>query len=239
MSLPSVVPMPLFLSGRFVNPELELGDLKYSIDGSEFENHPTIPTVVEGHALVVLTVEQRAAVNWVLFKLEDSDGNEWKAVTAVVDNTARQVWTHPNRRLTQALQDLAQELAMAAISIRRGDSITLEFTGLGNLENADNIWFTVKDRFGDPVDTLAQLQVSLVDGLLHLNGSSEVTAEDGTIVVDDPISGDLSITLEPSSSALLVPGSGYEYDLQVVRTTGAINTLEAGNVTIQRDITRT
>lgn len=128
-----------------------------------------------------------------------------------------------------------------SVNILRGDSWEASITDLGNVSDMSKLWFTVKRRHAD-ADAGAIIQVLLTDpadpgdGLQYLNGAAG-TAALASITVDDAVAGDITIEIDETATAELAPQAAY-YDIQVLRTTGDVNTLTIGRADINADVTR-
>jgi hypothetical protein len=121
-------------------------------------------------------------------------------------------------------------------TIRRGDTGTVAFTGLGNLTGRTKLWFTAKSS-SLVGDEKAILQVTEADGLLVLNSAP---AEDETlaaITVTDAAAGDLAVTIAAEATTELVAISRLRYDVQVLLPSGVF-TLAEGLLVVSDDITR-
>ncbi len=152
---------------------------------------------------------------------------------AIADAVAPIVWGHAQRTLTSAAQVTEEETSAELITRRRGDSWSVSLTGLGNITDAEEIWLTLK-RQPNQLDSAAVLQVTSTGGLV-IGLTAEPT--DAAIAVDDATAGNLTITVEPAATKLVAPRT-YEYDIQVRRTGGQIQTLAAGQWSVPPDVTR-
>jgi hypothetical protein len=152
---------------------------------------------------------------------------------AIADAVAPVVWAHAQRTLTSAAQLPEEETSAELITRRRGDSWSVSLTGLGNITDAEEIWLTLK-RQPNQLDSAAVLQVTSTGGLV-IGLTAEPT--DAAIAVDDAVAGDLTITVEPAATKLVAPRT-YEYDIQVRRTGGQIQTLAVGQWSVPPDVTR-
>jgi hypothetical protein len=147
------------------------------------------------------------------------------------------VWTHPTRRLTMSASALAAVAGdEPVLSILRGDTIAEPITGLGDLTTATQIWVTIK-RYPSDADAAAIAQVKQDGGLIALNGSSNVTAGDGSIDVDDDAAGDITFRLAAAASAMLGPNDRLRFDVQV-QTPDGIDTRRSGVCIVEADVTR-
>ena len=163
----------------------------------------------------------------------DADAIKADAVTEIGTG----VWASATRTLTQSAASVAAVLAGSDITIQRGDTVTISFTGLGDLSIYTKIWMTCKSRISH-LDTLAVFQVEKTDNLLYLNGLPAPTATDGTLTVVDETAGAITVVLKPAVSAELIPNTN-KYDIQAMTAAGVVNTLKEGALTIIGDVTRT
>ena len=151
------------------------------------------------------------------------------------------VWSWSTRTLTQSAASIVSAVAGSIITIVRGDTFSGSLTGLGDISNYTKLWFSVKRDRAD-TDARAIVQIVLTnpaagtDGLLYLNGAS-ATAAQGSITVDDAAAGDITITIDEVATAQLAD-QACMYDVQVLRSTGAVNTLTEAECDINADVTR-
>lgn len=148
------------------------------------------------------------------------------------------------RTLTQSAAAAYSAIVGDRITIKRGDDNVVALTGLGALGAWTKLHFTLKERMSDE-DSEALVQIVLsnpsteADGLIVLNGSSSVTAANGSITVSDAADGDITVRLKQAESALLVPMKNAVWDVQVVRSSGvAVQTLTQGRAIVEGDATR-
>lgn len=138
--------------------------------------------------------------------------------------------------LTTAGATLAAALSGTTVTIRRGDSLSLAITGLGDISGRTSLWFTVKAA-DTQVDTAAIIQIEETAGLVYLNGAdASARAANGDITVDDDVAGDITVTLDEVETDDLVPDR-LTYDVQVLDG-GDVTTLTEGIADIVADITR-
>ncbi len=149
------------------------------------------------------------------------------------------------QQLTQtAAAALAGSLAGSTITIHRGDTLTVNFTGMGDIQNWTKLWFTLK-RVAEQTDPESLIQVLLSnpggggDGLLYINGGAPTLAANGSLAVTDAVTGAVTLTVKPAET-LKLPNEGklYLYDVQVLRSTGVVSTLTNGQARINGDVTR-
>jgi hypothetical protein len=150
-------------------------------------------------------------------------------------------WVYATRTLTQSAAAVTAAVSGSALTILRGDTWSASITGLGDISNYSALWFTVK-RDRDDADSASVVQILLssptvsTDGLQRLNGAS-ATASQGSITVDDATAGNVTIAIDEAATAQLA-GQACVYDIQVRRTTGAVNTLTEGECDVNADVTR-
>ena len=150
-------------------------------------------------------------------------------------------WGYATRTLTQSAASVTSAVAGSVITVTRGDTFSGSLTGLGDISNRTKLWFTIKrDRRDAESASIVQVVLSsptvAADGLLYLNGAAG-TAAQGGIVVDDASDGDITITIDKAATAELEAASCV-YDVQVLRSTGVVNTLTEAECDINADITR-
>ena len=125
----------------------------------------------------------------------------------------------------------------SAIIFNRGDTMILSFSGMGDLTNRDNIWFTMKgDK--DDADTASLVQIDEDTGLLYINGAAAGVPGNGSITVVDVIPGNLTVRLEAVESAKVACCTRTYYDLQVLYTDDTMLTPARGLAHLIGDITR-
>ena len=118
----------------------------------------------------------------------------------------------------------------------RGDNWSINITGLPNLTGYSKIWFTVKRSYRD-LDSESWIQIDSTTGLLYINSTVATTAANGSIVVNDASTGDITITLSDVESAKL-PVKAGEYDVQWMNSTNVVKTISIGDFIVTGDISR-
>jgi hypothetical protein len=147
------------------------------------------------------------------------------------------IWGAGERTLTQSAASVAAAVLGDTITVYRGDTISISLTDLGNLTNKTKLYFTVKARAEDP-DSLSLLQIECIAGLIYINGEAG-TAGNGTLTINDPATGAITITLTAAESAKLPTFASPSYDVQIVRSAGIpVSTLTTGSFVIMDDYTR-
>jgi len=125
-----------------------------------------------------------------------------------------------------------------SITRRRGDSWSVALTGLGSIANRTALWLTIK-RDPARADSAAILQVTEDVGAVYVAGAAAGELDDeAALTVDDEDDGDITLTATAALTATLPILGGLYYDVQVRRSTGAVETLTAGRWAIASDVTR-
>ena len=169
--------------------------------------------------------------------LVDTDTTIPALIAALNDITAAEVWANSTRTLTQSAAAVAAAVAGSTLTILRGDTLSASLTGLGSIAARSKLWFTVK---ANPADTDAEaiIQADTTTGLLYIEGAAYATAAHGTITVDDEDAGDITITLDEAATALLSIRSNMAYDVQMLTTAAAVQTMTSGVCNVTADATR-
>ena len=146
------------------------------------------------------------------------------------------VWSHANRTLTQTYAQVAAVLDGTGVTIHRGDTLSLSFSGLGDVSDRTELWLSGKRNLQES-DVDACLQVRETTGLERINGQAPVAGDTGQILVTDAVAGDITIVVSADATSKLLPlNSGY-YDIQVMRSDGTVTTLAHGTLQIVPDVT--
>jgi len=154
-----------------------------------------------------------------------------------VGEVATAVWAYSTRTLTQAISALVATLVGTAITIKRGDSFSVPFTGLGDISGRSKLWFTVKRGKHDS-DAESIIQTEESAGLLRLNGAdASARSGNGSITVTDENTGDLTIALDEAETDDLTT-QRLHYDIQMLTAGGTVTTLGYGSCVVIPDITR-
>jgi hypothetical protein len=150
--------------------------------------------------------------------------------------TAASIWAYASRTLTQSAAQILAALGGSMVTVERGDTLAIPFTGLGPLTGRSKLWFTVKRQQSD-LDSAAEIQIEEAAGLIRIVGEAGVSGN-GSIVVTDATAGNLTINLAATESARLdvtTPPMGY--DVQMLNG-GVITTLAVGSFVVTPDWTR-
>lgn len=124
------------------------------------------------------------------------------------------------------------------LTIRRGDTVTVNYTELGNLSARAALYFTLKQNL-QGADSDARIQVTEAGGLVVLNGSSSgLTTSDASLTVTNAMTGAVTLVLKPNLTKQLSVMDGLRWDVQMVASDGAVTTLTEGDAEIVADVTR-
>jgi len=227
-----------------VNPTIAAGDFQVSIDGGALNNLTTLPNVMPAGSKMVRVQLSAAEMtgDFITVVASDVAGAEWadameriETSDAEIDEIACDVWSCATRTLTMSGTSIVGAVVGDQINILRGDTLSASITDLGDISDRTTLWFTVKTSRA-LADSAAIIQITEDDGLVYLNGAAAAASTDGSITVTDAVAGDITITLKPAATDDLIPAACY-YDIQVLRNTGAVNTLSYGQVDINPDTT--
>jgi hypothetical protein len=150
--------------------------------------------------------------------------------------SAAQIWAYATRTLTTAIAAVTPPPLITGntVTVPRGDTWSLPFTGLGVLTGHAKLWFTVKAHLADP-DSAAVVQIEETGGLLRLNGAA-ASSGNGSLLVTDAITGALTVTVAAPATATVLPRGDYHYDLQALSGT-IVRTLTGGVFVVAADVT--
>lgn len=228
-------------------------DTQISLNGAAFTDSTNRPSESgsTGRYNLVLTAEEIPIDSVIFIKIDDQSGTKlWLDQTIYVNTkilgvTAAEFWNFSPRTLTITAEQISAVLVGTKVTLHRGDNLSLTITGLGDISNFTKLWFTVKPARKEVVDLASQIQVlqsvGTVDGegLLAIAGNAPSSSDNGSITVDDLVSGDITITVTALEMAKLSASSTLRYDVQVLRSTGSVDTLTAGLCEIISDVTNT
>jgi len=158
------------------------------------------------------------------------------SLATLVASIAAAVWTYATRTLTQSAASVAAAVAGTTVTVQHATKWVVAITGLGSLADRDDLLLTVKDREGD-TDALAVLQVSENNGLIRLNGAAvalPITAAKASLVVDDPVAGNITLTVSSDVTALIGLSAARIWDVKRIyddpATVGILDDMPASGV---------
>jgi hypothetical protein len=138
---------------------------------------------------------------------------------------------------TFSLQLVRTAVTDSNVVQQRGDSWSLDFTGLGDISNYQNIWFTAKKSLSD-TDEESLIQIDYVTGLLYVNGAAPDSAGNGAISVVSESEGSIRVTVNAVETAKLPEVDRRYFDIQWKDNNGTIRTLGEGTFSVDLDITQ-
>lgn len=128
----------------------------------------------------------------------------------------------------------------STITILRGDTLIADLNDLGSLADYVSLDFSVKrlarDSDDDALVRIRKNASGFDDGLLRLNGAAHLDRSDGSITINDLVTGDITIRLKAGATDDLAPGS-YVYDIQRIEA-DMVKTLTTGTLIVKADVTR-
>jgi len=90
---------------------------------------------------------------------------------------------------------MASAVAGSTITAMRGDTLSAALTNIGALTNYSKIWFTVKADHSQP-DSESLIQIELTEGLKYINGEAATVPANGSITINDELTGDITVVLD-------------------------------------------
>lgn len=168
-------------------------------------------------------------------------GNALYTSMSNVTTIPEDIWNYAPRTLTQVSAAIPTVYDGSKLIIQRGDTTTIDITGLGDISDYTAIDFTLKAFYDDP-DSQALLRIranvsGTADGLLVLNGAAPTYSSWGSITILDDTTGNIRITIDALATKELKPRYGVYYDIQLITPT-RVTTLSQGFSDILADITR-
>ena len=142
--------------------------------------------------------------------------------------TPATVWTNSTRTLTQSAADVIDAVTGTAITKTRGNSWDFEITGVTLDANKQQL---IIKRSRDDPDSAALLMIDSDDGLIILNGSTDVTAADASLSYAGTT---LTPTVEASITAQLPDGT-FVYNIQYVTAAAVVKEPYGGTFVITAD----
>lgn len=132
-----------------------------------------------------------------------------------------------------ALIEANQEV-VNLLTIRRGDTVSLDLPLLGNINAFTEVWWTAKASRDDSDDD-AIIAIQETVGLVRLNKAAG-TAGDGSLSVTSTVTGATTLGLLPAASSLLRPNARLYWDAQVLLPSGVF-TRQSGILQVSADVT--
>ncbi|WP_397568441.1 hypothetical protein [Schlesneria sp. T3-172] len=126
-------------------------------------------------------------------------------------------------------------LVAAQITIIRGDTLAVVLPLMGDISTRTKLVFTAKVRSSDP-DIKAIIQVSEAEGLVLLNGSSDVNPAHASLEVTGASTGQVQLVIDGAETAELAIRD-LIWDCQFI-TAARISTPISGGISIVPDVTQ-
>jgi len=142
--------------------------------------------------------------------------------------SAKEVWEYTTRNLTQSATSIISAVSSSSITQTRGNSWDFDVSELALDSNKQQL--AIKYKVAD-LDAESILFVDSMTGLLVLNGVASTTPTKATLVL---VGTTLTLTLDPSISALLPPGD-WKFYIQSISATGTVSEPYTGTFTITAD----
>ena len=144
-------------------------------------------------------------------------------------------WSYASRTLTQNAAQLVGILSGSELTLLRGDTIQINFTGLGSLSGRTKLWFTVKDEL-KAADDQSVIQIVEGVGLVYFNKAAGVAGQASLTVTDQNL-GNVTVLISADASRLLEVTDYLDYDIQMLGP-GGVLTKTRGGCKITSDVTR-
>lgn len=209
--------------------------------GNYLWNYAAFPDAFRGgvkfySALVPATMLAFCAVNPQEGEYVDAAISSRLAGTAYTapDNTSISAIKAKTDLLTTATPTVISAVDGSEITLYRGTTWSINLI-VGDVTGNSKIWFTVKDDLNKS-DTDSYLQVEKTGGLGYFNGAAG-TSSDATLVVNDAATGDITITVKPSTTQSAPLRNALVFDVKVLIGT-TLTEKARGTVAVLADVTR-
>jgi len=146
------------------------------------------------------------------------------------------IWSYATRTLTMSGDAIVAVVKGSAITVQTRTRWIIPITGAGSLAGRSKLYFTVKSKHTN-TDAQALCQVEETAKLLVFGGTAPISADNGTLVVDDVAAGDFTVTIEVAETARANMGA-YYWDLKSIGSTPDPRIVVDGVFTVEDVITR-
>ena len=157
------------------------------------------------------------------------------------DLTASQVWTNPFRTLIQPGISLETPASGSELIIYKDATNIISLSGLGDLTNRTQAWFTIKANLDMPDDD-AILQVTETGNLQHINqisgGDLGIDKPDVTMAVTNDGQATITISAEAGQALPVMQVTPVEWDFKVAFSDGTVVPKQVGTAYIKQTATR-
>lgn len=158
-----------------------------------------------------------------------------------VDLTASQVWTNPFRTLIQPGISLETPASGSELIIYKDATNIISLSGLGDLTNRTQAWFTIKANLDMPDDD-AILQVTEIGNLQHINqisgGDLGIDKPDVTMAVTNDGQATITISAEAGQALPVMQVTPVEWDFKVAFSDGTVIPIQVGTAYIRQTATK-
>ena len=138
-------------------------------------------------------------------------------------------WAFNTRTLSTAAAATLAAVQGSVITQYRATTWSITITGLGSLAGRTALYFSIKHKTSQP-DIDAIVRIEETAGLERINGTAATVAGNGTLVVDDAVAGDITITLAAAETEKLQEIGGLYYDVKMVTATVQLLTINRFNI---------
>ena len=157
------------------------------------------------------------------------------------DLTASQVWTNPFRTLIQPGISLETPATGSELILYKDATNVISLSGLGDLTNRTQAWFTIKANLDMPDDD-AILQVTETGDLQHINqisgGHLGIDKPDVTMAVTNDGQATITISAEAGQALPVMQVTPVEWDFKVAFSDGVVIPIQTGTAYIKQTATR-
>ena len=208
--------------------------LFHDATGSEWQD-----LIVNIHTVTTSQIDDLATATALAALNDLSAAQVWAYATRTLSSFGTliaSIWSYATRTLTMSGDEVVAVVQGSAVTVKSHTRWIIPITSVGNLVGRTKLYFTIKSRYSD-TDAQSLCQVEETAGLLVFNGGAPVAAGNGTLVVDDPVAGDFTVTVEVAETASADPAL-YRWDLKRFGTTPDPLVVVEGLFTVSNIVTR-
>jgi len=201
-------------------------------DTVDAQNIATVWVVGYGNLSSIATILTDTGTDGVVLATDAVSAAALKAdaVTEIQSGlaTPATVWTNASRTLTQSAADVIDAVTGTAITKTRGNSWDFEITGVTLDANKQQL---IIKRSRDDPDSAALLMIDSDDGLIILNGSTDVTAGDASL----SYAGTTLTPVVKTAITAQLPDGTFIYNIQYVTAAAVVKEPYGGTFVITAD----
>jgi hypothetical protein len=155
---------------------------------------------------------------------------------AAISDVLAGVWTYTPRTLTTPGGSVIDS-GGGIVNVYQYNTWVIAITGLGDISGRDLLYFTVKEDI-ERADGSAQtiLQIEETAGLIWIGGEAAANPALGTLVVNDAVAGNITITVDETVTGL--PSMDGRYDVKMITAAGVASVLSISTFHILEAVTR-